>query len=594
MCKFIDEMERLKSSSSSSVANEEFSDFNQYMHISSKMDERLISVIEKALTKRKALVLVCGNSGDGKSHIIASLIKRNIIKTPSEFEVYIDATSSDRKGMKANEKLKEKLSPFMDENILDEQVCRMVIAINLGVLNDFIKNYEDQFKIVKKYIEEQGLFDNLPAWKFVEINSKKEDNEKYFLGHVDFTSFHRYEINVNGLDVTFIQRLLNKITSNDEKNQIYQAFEAECEKCLKRTNCPAYWNYSSLVKDKNLRAYIIDILSKAMIKNNLAPSVREINNFFYEIIIGNTFDYALVDALSIDRYVHFIHNLSLWTLFEASDGLLEYTAKEDPLNNPKRFCDKEIISLNMKPNFKKWLTNDAIHRNEIFKQIYSNVIFCESNPKLVKTYRYCEAILKRDVYKYFIRIGQSKCQQIERSYSQFLHLIYEYNKGNEKGCAEIINLIKDCIYLWNGRLGEKTGGIKKNGVIFGKGTRRYYLYKCIEVQFSRNTQINSISDDIEFPNFTTIMRFDFILKNKPDKKITLDIDYELYAFLLEVKNGYIPTNSDKKLNVKYDSFVRNLLDLSDSALYVYSKFENGDSYKISCDEFGSYVFEREG
>ena len=57
MCQFIEAMEGLKSSSNLSVANEKFSKFNEYMHIPSKMDERLKGVIIKAKIKKKALVL---------------------------------------------------------------------------------------------------------------------------------------------------------------------------------------------------------------------------------------------------------------------------------------------------------------------------------------------------------------------------------------------------------------------------------------------------------------------------------------------------------------------------------------------------------
>ena len=73
MCKFIEVMEKLKSSSSSSVANEEFSAFNNYMHTPSKMDDMLANIITEAGKYPKSLVLVCGNSGDGKSHLIARL-----------------------------------------------------------------------------------------------------------------------------------------------------------------------------------------------------------------------------------------------------------------------------------------------------------------------------------------------------------------------------------------------------------------------------------------------------------------------------------------------------------------------------------------
>lgn len=56
MCQFIEAMEGLKSSSNLSVANDKFSKFNRYMHIASKMDDRLKVVISNAKAKSKSLV----------------------------------------------------------------------------------------------------------------------------------------------------------------------------------------------------------------------------------------------------------------------------------------------------------------------------------------------------------------------------------------------------------------------------------------------------------------------------------------------------------------------------------------------------------
>ena len=79
MCQFAEAMEGLKSSSNLSVANDKFSAFNKYMHVPSKMDARLKGIIEDAKGNTKSLVLVCGNSGDGKSHLIANFIEKGII-----------------------------------------------------------------------------------------------------------------------------------------------------------------------------------------------------------------------------------------------------------------------------------------------------------------------------------------------------------------------------------------------------------------------------------------------------------------------------------------------------------------------------------
>ena len=144
MCKFVEVLEKIKSSSVESVANKEFSDFNKYMHIPTEMDNELEIVIRRAVGYPKSLVLVCGNSGDGKSHLIGKMMTDGIIKE-TEFDVYIDATSSDKKGLFANDKLKEKLMPFRDGFIDNRETYRLIVAINLGVLNDFLKKYRNEF-----------------------------------------------------------------------------------------------------------------------------------------------------------------------------------------------------------------------------------------------------------------------------------------------------------------------------------------------------------------------------------------------------------------------------------------------------------------
>ncbi len=590
MCQFVEAMEGLKSSSNFSVANDKFTKFNGYMHIPSKMDAHLEGVIEAAKGKSKALVLVCGNSGDGKSHLIANFIEQGIIVPKVDFDVYIDATSSDRKGMRANEKLREKLDVFSDIKLTDNTNYRLVVAINLGVLNDFIKNYENEYTILKKYIDDQGLFDNIPAWKYKLMNSNSEQQETYYLGHVDFTSFHRYEIGVNGIDSAFVTGLLEKIVSEEADNVLYEAFEKSCKVCQNKSNCPVYWNYSQLVENANIRKYIVDSLIKSIIKGNLSPSVREINDFFYEIIIGRTFEESKIVSKSVNRLIHFIQNSTLRLMFENKDGLMQYTSKEDVLADVERKCDKQLIALNLKPDFEGWILEEAVPTSPIYSQIYSNILFCKNNS--AREYKEKEQEIKQAVYKLFIRMKAVEESVQDMKYNRYLELLYYYNAGMENQCKDLIMLVEDCVYLWNGRLGDKSGNNIKTGVIVGRSTAKYYLYKKMELSFAKNTKVVPMDQGEEFPNFSSTMRFGFKLKDK-DNIVKLDIDYELYSFLLKVRAGYVPTNGDKKKNVKFDTFVRKIISESDSDTYVYSRFEDGKTYRITKDDFGDYRFEYE-
>lgn len=589
MCQFIEAMEGLKSSSNLSVANDQFSKFNKYMHIASKMDDRLEVVISSARAKIKSLVLVCGNSGDGKSHLIANFISQGIIDT-NDFDVYIDATSSDKKGKRANEKLREKLDEFSDQKLGNGVTYRLIVAINLGVLNDFIKNYENEYGLLKEYVDKQGLFDNIPAWKFMQMENEAEDTKPYCIGHVDFTSFHRYEINSQGVDISFFSELLNKIVSSDAENTIYQAYNNGCVNCSHRANCPVYWNYKELVESTQLRDYVVNVLAKAIIKGNLSPSVREINDFYYEIIIGRTFDENAIMSKSINRLTHFVKNMTLWLLYESEEGLLQYTSKEDVLGDVSRRCDKQIISLNLKPDFEGWLQNIAIEISPIFMQIFNDILYCKNSN--AKKYKDNEQDIKQAIFKLYIRHTNLSSDQSDDKYQAYLKYLFYYNIGAEDKCKDVIQLVEECVYLWNGRLGDKSGTNVKNGVIVSRASSKFYLFKKMDIKFAKNPQIVPLDSNSELPNFSSTMRFGFKLKDGKTV-VPLDIDYELYSFLLDVEAGFIPTNTDRKRNVKYDAFVRKLISESDSDTYVYVRGEEGRTYRISKDDFDNYTFDYE-
>ena len=183
----------------------------------------------------------------------------------------------------------------------------------------------------------------------------------------------------------FFSELLNKIVSNDAENMIYQSYRNGCTICSRRSNCPAYWNYKELVENVQLRDYVVHVLAKAIIKGNLSPSVREINDFYYEIIIGRTFDESAIMSKSIHRLTHFIKNMTLWLLYENEEGLLRYTSREDVLGDFSRRCDEQIISLNLKPDFDFWLKHTAMNVSPIFNQIFCDILYCKtSNAKRYK------------------------------------------------------------------------------------------------------------------------------------------------------------------------------------------------------------------
>ena len=79
-CKFINELNRLRKSSSDSIDNvEKFDQFKSYMHVVRKMEEDLKGLLRKVnASGKKTLVLLCGSAGDGKSVKVKSFAPRQI------------------------------------------------------------------------------------------------------------------------------------------------------------------------------------------------------------------------------------------------------------------------------------------------------------------------------------------------------------------------------------------------------------------------------------------------------------------------------------------------------------------------------------
>ena len=93
-CELVNQLNRLRKSSSDSIdAISRFDDFKKYMHVSRRVEQDLIDILNKVNSgEKKTLVLLCGSAGDGKSHLLSFL--KNEEKLLDNYIVYNDATES--------------------------------------------------------------------------------------------------------------------------------------------------------------------------------------------------------------------------------------------------------------------------------------------------------------------------------------------------------------------------------------------------------------------------------------------------------------------------------------------------------------------
>ena len=160
-CTFIEELSKLRKLSMESVENTaSFAPFKQYLHVVRPVEDELRTLLRRVNREnKKCLVMLCGSAGDGKSHLMSYLRHADPEGLLNSFELYNDATESSAPELTSIDTLYEKLAPFNDENYQVDDGYKMILAINLGTLNNFIESPKGQaFTKLKQYVEDNEIF----------------------------------------------------------------------------------------------------------------------------------------------------------------------------------------------------------------------------------------------------------------------------------------------------------------------------------------------------------------------------------------------------------------------------------------------------
>lgn len=218
-CELVEELRKLKKSSLEAVDSEkEFSDFKQYMHIHRKVEDDLINTIEHAKNlPGKCLVLVCGNVGDGKSHLI-SYLKHHENRYLDGFEIHNDATESFDRYKDEKQTLAEVLSEFSDERLQEDGNSKKIVAINMGVLSNFLESEQgSDFTKLAQYVEDNKILTS------TDIGEVSDENNIFF--HVNFGDYHIYRLSDGKIESPYISQLMDKVFTDLLNNHFYSAYK---------------------------------------------------------------------------------------------------------------------------------------------------------------------------------------------------------------------------------------------------------------------------------------------------------------------------------------------------------------------------------
>ena len=286
-CDFVSVLHKLRKSSKDSIDDiDSFSPFKDYMHIKRKVEydlKKLLKNVNKS--GKKTLILLCGSAGDGKSHLLSFLKNNDDEKLLENYKrVHNDATESINPKKTSLDSLNEILSDFSDEKLEnDEENCNAIVAINLGVLSNFIKSeYGKKFEKLKEYVAEKKILTE-------QIDDRTYNPDSYFQ-HISFSDYHMYKLTKGVVDPDYILKIFGKVFDEDERNEFRKSYDDKCCNCDRKKECPVKHNYEYLM-NFSVRESIANILIKTTIVDKTVLTTRDLFDYIYNIIVPQDFDF---------------------------------------------------------------------------------------------------------------------------------------------------------------------------------------------------------------------------------------------------------------------------------------------------------------
>lgn len=571
------ELKRLKGSSKEAVENlESFSDFKKYMHIKRNMQDELINIIEQAKgLNKKQLILVCGSVGDGKSHLI-SYIKNNT-EMLDGFKLHNDATESFRPNQTSEETLDEVLIDFRDDNIDNGKDIKIVLAINLGTLNNFIDStFGENYKKLKDYVKQSKIFDNF-------ITNTKFEEDSYFQ-NINFSDYHLFSLTEEGNHIksSYVSGLLDKITGDDSENEFFKAYKTHCTNCNLCGKCPVKHNFE-MIKHDNVKKAIINVLVEVIIKDKIIISTRALLNFFYDIMVHNLFSYEKFNSISERDYVeNYIDALMPNLLYKHGDlsYILNKIEQYDPLIVRKSGIDELIIKFNIlediKPMFENYLMDNA----------YCEFLFSEDINKISKENKKLKSeLLELLIRSYKIFGIEGKLDIEDEEFNSYVKNLYFFNKGKKMGLRYLYADVEQAIYRWNGKSEGKCVNLN-----IGKNQFVYKVAQEIEMKAYTNDLVEKPQSELD--KFVPYIIAKFTDKGQ-QKVEEVNIDYSLYKLLISIKNGYRPNIKDKNQFIGFVNFmnrINNWGTKQEKLTFTEKNVDEPKTYILEQNDFG-FIFE---
>ncbi len=574
----IETLSRLKESSLEAVeSSKRLNSLTKYMHVTRPVQKKFDNILKNTSATDKAeLILLCGSVGDGKSHLL-SYYNDNYPELMSNYQVHNDSTASFYINKPAIYTLREVLNDFADVNLLKSKK-KLVLAINLGTLNNFIEaDSDNEFLALKEFVEKERILEE-------SISSCLEDNVNSNFHYVSFTDYHLYSLAEEAPTSSYIESLIVKVIDDVEDNPFRNEYNICCRSCASNLVCPIRANYEMLFVQE-YRDGVIQLLIESIVKNKLIVSTRALINLIYEMIVDERFinTGSLEPRKEILKLspISYCKALTASSIFsrEESSIVINSLREIDPVDVRNEETDTFIVEFTNK---------DGIL--DIFREFLPEM---QSNLKKFSTTDFTENSslpLKQELLKLFIRsygiFGKRALFDVkDQLYYDYMKNLYYWNCGDKIKLREAYNIVKQAALNWNG------SSDSDEMLITNSLQTKYKLSQKVEIKQSLDNVVHRKESEVERFSNTLYMNY---VSEKSGQKFEIEVDYSLYSLLNKIVEGYRPNMKDKSINVKFSNFVEKISHVGSMSetLFIKEKIGNKDiNYKLEFSSDFGYTFE---
>jgi len=559
----------LKESSKSAIADAEsdsFDEITEYLHLDRIIEEQLREFLESVKkSDSKKLFLVCGNVGDGKSHLLASIR----ISQPRLLDGVIlhnDATESSEPDATFIDELNSLLAPFSDQN-LTQGNDKIVLAVNLGTLNNFLLADEDnRFCKLKAYVRDNNI---LEVGEIVKCQFDEQSPFQF----VNFCDHNLFYLTEDGSVSKIIETAIERVVSS--AGPFYDAYEEQ--KVRSPKNCPICFNFAML-QSEVIRKEISSLLVECIVRGEFSLSLRALYNFIYELIVPIDLEplgsQAVTKRINSYSSADLLNNIIPNYIFSHPElsPIFEQIQKLDPAKRRTETIDNTIIELMVSATpsrvVSRYLPLDVI--NDDFIQILH-----DSSPEVA----YVNTFIRTT---YFLKQPDTMLFQ-KTKYDSYMKLMFAWYSGDGKALKPLYKLVQHAIISWKGL--TEQGQIN---VDIGRQQLRYRTSEEIIIKPDPFDPPSVVTDNVNQFNPFLPVRF-----STDGRQISLKVTYNLYALFCKIQKGYRTTSLDHSNFVVFDDFVQKVGKAGEGHKKVFfTESSRKNQFVLELDNFGDFCFNK--